>query len=408
MDARLEITKSMLKLDVLTSEGNLNEEHSFQCSYSVGFPSVQLHMTDCKRLFLLLDEGKGRITLQCLSRTSRDLIVMCLRVFSIETYLLHSKALENICSGQPPFSKIEVALELNEVVLQLAYMCKENSSLKAEKARYKKEMQNFENEMQSTIEAYQSSLYGRALENEDKSEKIRNEELLKIKDELDSEINSKHKLRKKIKKREEEIKNLLKKIEELQESQQDLVWELKESRDSILENDMSEYESKIQDLQNEVKKRTEMLQEALDKSMNLSAQKAYLEKEIVDKCSEIEKLKSDIIDHSSLLQELSQMKNQNEALLGQRGLLSKRIENLQLELQELQQKHDSYVQNSKESIQRIEEENQKLRYELGKINEEKKDDDSSALKEEVIKYRTQCDSLAAQISRLQAQLRRNK
>ena len=219
LEATLEISKEVLKLNVVSPDGSINTEHSFHSSFSVGFPRLILHLSDCRRLIIILDEYKPKITLHTLSRTSRDVIVMCLRVFSIENYLLHSKALENISNGTPAYGDIELALELEEVLSELNFLASENSELKTERFRYKKELIDMEKEMQNTIEAYQTLL---DCNNIDQKSEI-NEEIKKVKDELNEAIANKHKTRTKLREKSKEIKQLKSQISEIKESQQNLV-----------------------------------------------------------------------------------------------------------------------------------------------------------------------------------------
>jgi myosin heavy subunit len=403
MDANIEITKDLLKLNVLSSEG---VDRSFHCSYGVGSPQIILHLSDCKRLILVLDSNQPKITLQCLSRTSRDLIVMCMRVFSIENYLLHSKALENISIGHPPYTNIEVALELDEVVLQLDLLSQENFELKNERIRHKKELGDMEKEMENTIEAYKTLV---GCNNSDFSIEM-NSEMEKIKNELNDAVENKQQARKKLREKEAEVKKLKKVIEDIHESQQNLVWELNESRISMSEFDPSQYEAKIKNIELEYHTKSEQYTESLKLIDGLNEKILVLEAELSQTTMKNKELQSSIVEHSSLLQELSQFKNQNEALLGQRSLLSKRIETLQTEFNELKARAETEQAGYRESNQRLEEENLKFRRDIERLQEERKNDpNSSALiqaQEEVIRYRQQCDNLAGQLSRTQAQLRK--
>ena len=407
MDGSLEITAEMIKLNVLNSDSSANTEHSIYTSYSVGFPQVYLHLSDCKRLILVFDETRPKIVLQCLSRTSRDLIVMALRVFSIETYLLHSKAIENISSGQPPFGKkIELALEIDEVLVQMGYLVQQNAELKMERSRYKKELRDMEKEMENTIEAYRTLL---DCNNLDQRSGV-DEELQKIKNELNDAIENKRKTRVRVREKDEEIKGLCRQIEEMKESQQNLVWELKASKDSLIEPDFSVVESRLKEAEHQIAEKDRKCVESAEEADRWKRRISELEEGIKERVVENQTLKGEIVEHTSLLQELAQYKNQNEALLGQRSILSKKIEGLTSELNELQVSSLQEKTANRENMQILEEENRRLKLEIETSREEHKTEtDSSLLKqaqEDVVKYRQQCDNLAAQLSRMQAQLRK--
>ena len=408
MDANLEITKELLKLNVMTNNGILSTEHSLHTSYSVGFPQIIMHYSDCKRLIIIFDDHKQKVTLQCLSRTSRDLIVMCMRVFSIESYLLHSKALESISSGQPPYGKIDMAIELHEVILQMNYLASDNAELKHEKARHKKEVRDMEKEMQNTIEAYRALL---DCNNYDQKTGV-DEEIEKVKYELNIAIENKQNIRIKLKKKKEEIKCLKKNIEEMKESQQNLVWELKESKELVAVNNHVEENKKFKDMETEIQAKNEEYLEAMSKINMFNAKIREFEDKLTEKISENNILRNEIVEHSSILQELSQSKSQNEALLGQRMILSKKIETLSNENSDLIEKIEKEQEKSRENCLSLEEENKKLRNELESLKEERKIDGNAGnlkqAQDEIIKYRQQCDNLAAQLSRMQAQLRKNK
>ena len=94
------------------------------------------------------------------------------------------------------------------------------------------------------------------------------------------------------------------------------------------------------------------------------------------------------------------------------ALLSKKIETLQVDYKDLQEKCEKERSSNYENFEKIEEENKRLKQQIQILQEEKKDDGSSLLlkqaQEDVIKYRQQCDTLAGNLSRMQAQLRKNK
>lgn len=398
MDGNLEITKDMLKINVLHLDGTCNTDFSVYTSFSVGFPQVILHLSDCKRLIIVLDDTKPKITLQCLSRTSRDVIVMAMRVFSIELYLLHSKALENISSGAPPYGKIEMALEIDEVVQQMNYLAQQNGKLKKEKKRCQKELGNMEIEMENTIDAYRTLL---DCNNIDQVTDL-DAEVKKVKDELDCAIENKRKNRKKLREKDEKIAELQRELDEIKESQQNLVWELKESKGSLVEPDFL-LESQKKDLE---------CQRAFEEIGELSRKLQESKEELGKKDRDIEKLQQDLKDNTLVLQECAQFKHQNEALLGQRGILSKKIEGLTIEISEINAKLFQEQESHKETQKRLEAENLILKQTIeNSLEEHKTQTNPNILKQtqdDVIKYRQQCDNLAGQLSRLQAQLRKNK
>lgn len=391
IDTKLEISKEVISLKPSHSDLPV-----FSGTFSIGNPEVTLHLADCKRLIFLFPD-KTRFVVQCLSRTSRDLIVMALHIFAAHTCILHSKALEQFSTS---FDRLELSLELNEVLSQLHYLSNQNSLLAVENKRVKKELSDMEKDLENTIESYQCTLGSGNDEN--------SEDLDKVKNDLAKNIDKKNKLRKRLRRKEKEINELTQKLEEFRESQQNLLLDLKNSSALETEEKIQDFKEKLAQAHIELHEKNQMCMEGLSKISELSELVSILQEKILIVEKENLKLNKEIFDHSSLVQEFSQLKNQNEALLGQRNILSKRIEALQEELESVCMKKELVEEGLGKKLTGVEEENRSLKEIIEKMREEKKSDDVEVLKEETLKYRQQCDNLAAQLSRMQAQMRRNK
>ena len=179
-----------------------------------------------------------------------------------------------------------------------------------------------------------------------------------------------------------------------------------------MEPDFMHAEDRVKELENEIEKKNSLYLESLGQIKILNEKIQELNQVISNKSIENNLLKTEVLEHSNFLQELAQLRNQNEALLGQRALLSKKIETLQVDYKDLQEKCEKERSSNHENFEKIEEENKRLKQQIQILQEEKKDDGSSLLlkqaQEDVIKYRQQCDTLAGNLSRMQAQLRKNK
>ena len=388
---KLEISKEVICLKPADSDSAV-----FSGTFSIGNPEVTMHLSDCKRLIFLFPD-KSRYVVQCLSRTSRDLIVMSLHIFAAHTCILHSKALEQFSTS---FERLEMSLELSEVLSQLTYLTNQNRSLTDENKRVKNELSDMEKDLANTIESYQCTL---GSGNDETSE-----DLYKLKSDLAKNIAKKNKLSKRLRRKEKEINELTQQLEEFRESQQNLLLDLKNSSAIETEEKIQDIKEKLAQAHVELHEKNQKCMEGLSKiselselASNLQEKKSVIEKENL-------KLNQEIFDHSSLLQEFSQLKNQNEALLGQRNILSKRIDALQEELASACAKKEMVEEGLGKKLVAVEEENRSLKEIIEKMREEKKSDEVEGLKEETLKYRQQCDNLAAQLSRMQAQMRRNK
>ena len=393
IDGKLEITKEVLSLKFQDNE----HFPGFSGTFSIGNPEVSLHISDCKRLVFVFHD-KRKAVIQCLSRTSRDLIVMALHIFAAHTCLLHSKALEQFSTS---FDRIEMSLELNEVLAQLHYLGNENSALKSENKRVKKELSDMEKDLANTIESYKHTI-------DSGHEGNYLEEIDKISKDLAKQINKKNKLRKRLRRKDKEIEQLKKKNEEFEEAQQNLLLNLKQNQNNEVRAKVEDIQGKLTEAHLELQHKNQVCMDNLSKISELAELQSSLEDKVKGIAEENARLKKEIFDHSSLLAEFSQMKNQNEALLGQRNILSKRIDSLQKDLAEQSLNSEQSEEGWNLRVKGLEDENKVLKEMLEKVREEQKVESVESCKEEVLKYRQQCDNLAAQLSRMQAQVRRNK
>lgn len=391
VDTKLEISREVLALKACDSDFQV-----FAGTFTIGNPEVTLHLNDCKRLIFVFAD-KNRFVVQCLSRTSRDLISMALHIFAAHTCILHSKALEQFSTG---FDRLEMAFELNEVLAQLGYLSSQNKVLKGENKRFKKELSDMEKDLANTIESYKCTL-GSGPEQ-------RFEDLDTVKSDLAKNIDKKNKLRKRLRRKEKEINELNVKLEQFRESQQNLLIDLKQTSVLETEEKVQDFIEKLEQARVELNEKNLKCIEGLNKISELNEIVSGLQEKKLSFEQENLKLNKEISDRASLLQEFSQLKNQNEALLGQRNILSKRIDSLQEELAEVCCKREGAEEGLSKKLAAAEEENRNLKEIIEKMKEEKKSDEAEALRDESLKYRQQCDNLAAQLSRMQAQIRRNK
>ena len=202
-EALLEMTQDSLNFQVFKRDGSVDYENSFDTQFSVDYPQIILHPTDAKKLIFILNENNNKkpedysfnrkMSVRCLSKQSRDLIVMCIRCFALKNYLRNSKAIT------PENSSVH--LELDSTLRELSILANQNYLLTREKKKMRRELRNMEKEMHETIEAYQDLLHSA----EGGKELELKEEIEKLKHELDICIINKKKLRKKLKEKEEEI-----------------------------------------------------------------------------------------------------------------------------------------------------------------------------------------------------------
>lgn len=114
------------------------------------------------------------------------------------------------------------------------------------------------------------------------------------------------------------------------------------------------------------------------------------------------------------IDELARLKQENEALLGQRSILSDKLDARKEEIKNVNRDMESLRLRSGEESCIAEEEIKSLRKELSEVHESRSREESSsphheivALKEEVERYRCECVSLAAKLSRAEALARRS-
>ena len=114
------------------------------------------------------------------------------------------------------------------------------------------------------------------------------------------------------------------------------------------------------------------------------------------------------------IDELARLKQENEALLGQRGILSEKLDSSKDEILSLNTEIETLRISSQQEKSELEERIQNLRGELSEISQSRSREESesshqelAALKEEVERYRVECVSLAAKLSRAEALARRS-
>ncbi|CAG9322154.1 unnamed protein product [Blepharisma stoltei] len=423
-EAVLEINQTMLKLEVYQRDGTLDTGNSFSTSYSIDYPKIILHHSDSKKLIFILNEGVAAIneteelpynrkmSVQCMSRQNRDLIVMTVRAFAVRNYLIHSKAIDGMFSQElPRNTSIDYAVELEIALNELNNLASENFELNKDKKRQKRELKALEGEMKETIEAYQTMLN---YQNEGGKETELSEEIEKLKNELNIAIVNKQKLRKKVQEKEEEIKDLRKENEMLKEKQIGAEKELEMK--IVKEQDLEKYEEMEKKMSTQIEFTSQEL-EILNAKVSKYQEKIKNLKnalgEMQKKNEILEEQNKELGKEKTAQQEIAKLKQENEALLGQRSILSKKIGSLEEELEKLENELESEKESHSQTKKMYEELNKNIQEENKQEEPIRNDNEIEELRnalksteEEALKYRQQCDSLSAQLSRAQAAARK--
>ena len=131
-DAKLFVSQHLIKIcfeDQGASVGSSFNEDVISLKYTIDFPRVEMHPFDTTRFFIFYDKSETvdahydfnkKIDLKALSRQSRDLIALCLKCFSAQTYLMNSKIISSL--PDLPAQQLSVAdllLELEQVKKEL-------------------------------------------------------------------------------------------------------------------------------------------------------------------------------------------------------------------------------------------------------------------------------------------------
>jgi chromosome segregation ATPase len=406
-EAVLTLSRDTLDLKVFKRDGSLDSVHSFNQSYSIDNPRFML-TSDTKKFTVVLEETHRKIQLRCLSRQSRDLIVLSIRCLAMRNYLISTKALQEVFQGeaiqQSPGEQqtsLDVALELESSVREIQNLLIVNEAVTTEKNRLKRELVELEDSINETINAYQSLL---ANEERMNSASAQEDEIMRLKHELDIAIVNKRKLRKRLAEANSEIEQMRHEAESRQK-------ESKESSASAqayikeLEAQLLESKAELERVGSEQGSWTQKFAQAKESNRELRGQLKKLKSAQVEVAAD----QSESEELQRLRAENAALRDDNEALLGQRSFMSKKIEALNTQLAEAALDLDQTKALLEETKSQSTQDKQALMEHLQAPIE----DDGSraalqAAEKEVARYREQCDSLTAQLSRAQAASRRGR
>jgi chromosome segregation ATPase len=409
-EAVLTLSRDTLDLKVFKRDGSLDSAHSFSQSYSVDSPKLIL-TSDTKKFTVVLEESLRKIQLRCLSRQSRDLIVLSIRCLAMRNYLISTKALQQVFHevGQGAIQQspgeqqtsLDVALELESSVREIQNLLVVNEAVTTEKNRLKRELIELEDSINETINAYQSLL---ACEEATNSPSAQEDEIMRLKHELDIAIVNKRKLRKRLAEANSEIEQIRHETERLQE-------EDKENSTSShtyikeLEAELLRSKTELQRVGSKQGTWTQKIAQAKESNRELRGQLEKLKSSQVDVAAD----QSDSEELQRLRAENAALRDDNEALLGQRSFMSKKIEALNTQLAEAALDLDQTKALLEETKSQPAHDQEALSTHLHTPIE---DDESraalQAAEKEIARYREQCDSLTAQLSRAQAASRRGR
>ena len=147
-----------------------------------------------------------KLLVNCLNQQTRDLIVMCIRVFALKNYKKIDKALEG-CSDEIGKYHTDVYLELEETLREMHALQDENLALVNKNKLQKAEIKRKNEELRRKNEEHQRSL--------STSTRADSEEIEKMREEIAYAIASKERLRERYSQKRKEAEEIKKKIEEL-------------------------------------------------------------------------------------------------------------------------------------------------------------------------------------------------
>ena len=136
-DLVLDVSQEMLKLTTYARDGSKDETNSFESSFSVTYPRITLHPSDCQQLCFEMNDGKSdgdlkfsrKLLVSCLNQQTRDLILMSIRVFGLKNSVKVDRALEFYLNDLAK-CKTDLSIEHSLVLQELYELFDENQSLK--------------------------------------------------------------------------------------------------------------------------------------------------------------------------------------------------------------------------------------------------------------------------------------
>lgn len=403
-DAVLTVSRELLDLKVVDRDGRIDSVHSFNVNYSVDNPMLVMS-SDTKKLTVVFEDKPFKLPLRILSRQSRDLIVLSIRCLAMRNYLINTKALKEVFQGEvmqqaqgEQQSSLDLALELEGSIREIKNLLVVNKAVTIEKNRLKRELVELEDSINETIGSYQSLL---ANEESMNSASAQEDEIMRLKHELDRAIVNKRTLAKKLDEANSELEQVR---QETQRVDRDRHQDASSSKNSLLslEAQLAFAKEELKRVGSEQGSWTHELKRAMESNHELRAQLAQLKEDhLKDKLNaaedgELEKLRA----------ENESLREDNEALLGQRSFMSKKIETLNTQLTELASENERTKQLLAATQQQAEQDRQALIEHVSSPVVEDSQSVVQALENEISKYREQCDSLSAQLSRAQAANRR--
>lgn len=403
-DALLTVSRDLIDLKLLDRDGSADSIAYFSQAYSIDSPKLIL-APDTRKLSIELTGKPTKLTLRCMSRQSRDLIVLTIRCLAMRNYLVHTKALQEVFQTDnmqvlpnENHSSLDLALELEASIRETQNLVSLNEATVLEKNRLKRELMELEDSINETIGAYQGLL---ANEERMSSSTAKEDELERLQHKLDSAITSKHKLRQKLAKTKEELELVRQETERSRVEDHEIPASVNAYIKDI-EAQLQAAKEELGRVGNESDSWSTEISVARESNHELKAQLRKLEKKYST-------AKANASNNEALLKlkaENEHLKQDNEALLGQRSLMSKKLEALNAHVAELTTELDDTKTALERARLRVEQDNETLMAHLS--SPVKADQDSAVhdLEHELAKYRNQCDSLAAQLSRAQAASRR--
>ena len=222
-DLVLEIDKEQLKVRTFQKDGNLDPRNSFITAYSITYPKIILHSTDNKKLCFVMNDGttelsehdlayNRKLLVNCLNQQTRDLIVMCIRVFALKNSMKIDKILDS-CVEDIGKNNTDISLELERAIRELNLLQEENNELKKKNRDQRKEAMTAINELQNRLDENQKSTAQNNIKND-------SDEIRKLKE-------KKIKLRQRLSNKRKEFNELKIKYEESLENQRLLNEKLK-------------------------------------------------------------------------------------------------------------------------------------------------------------------------------------
>ena len=386
-EVRLQVNREEMIIQVMDSHGAVNEALSMRTGYTIDYPSISLHPFDTKRFTLSFKhQGKPhRLQLQSLTRQNRDLVVLTLRCLAARKYLINSKTLQDLFStegnlqsqGGTVSSPLDLTLEIDRLMRELYSLLQANTSLAKERNTLKSELQAAEIDMQETIASYQTILTENSSEN-------------RIITEFETQKNA---LREQLVKKNLEIDDLKGKIQILEENVKDLRQKTDKSELENLINEQNELISMLKKRQNS--------DDSLKNELKILQEKVNFQENLLEKTQ---------FQEEKFRKEFEKIKEENTALLGQRGILSKKIDKLGEELEKKEKELEEMAKLQEENRIRQEIALQKLLSEMESLENQQPASEAeiTRLTEENRGLKSQCDALSAQLSRAQAMARRNR